>query len=222
MPLAEYAGLYSVNLRTIKRWKADGLSKSDETPLADPEAMLAWWQRNMKLRVPPGISAAVIEWRKSGKSITPADAAPHQESLPLVAAPKPVKDTDRQATLDQPVGDDEIGLEQTLRRLAMAEVRLSRVATDPGQTKAWLDTVSRMSSAAEKLRQEEERQGKLIPRDRAEMMIHEFHRPVEREIRLMLRSMCELLGLPISPEREDLWNRECDRLFARFKEEVFR
>jgi hypothetical protein len=79
-----------------------------------------------------------------------------------------------------------------------------------------------MSSAAERLRQEHERHGKLIPRDKAETMIHEFHQPVEREIRLLYRVMCEISGIPATPETEDLWNKECDRLFSRFKEEVFR
>jgi hypothetical protein len=132
------------------------------------------------------------------------------------------KSTDRRAEVEKPVAEEEIGIEQTLRRLAETEVRLSRVATDPGQTKAWLDTVARMSSAAERLRQEQERMGKLIPRDRAEVMIHEFHQPVEREIRLLYRVMCENCGLPATPETEDRWNKECDRLFARFAEEVFR
>ena len=142
--------------------------------------------------------------------------------LPLVPVKAPAKDPERQAAVDAPVDAEEIGLEQTLKRLGEMEVRLSRVATDPGQTKAWLDTISRMSSAAEKLRRESERMGKRIPRDKAETMIHEFHQPVEREIRLLYRSMCEITGIPATPETEGIWCRECDRLFSRFKEEVFR
>ena len=214
--LKEYAERYGADLRTVKRWKAHGVARQDELPLDDPEAMMAWWQRNMKLRVPPGITEAVVAWRKAGKSTGPVIEL--MPDLTLLDAPLP----DRQAQIEKPVAEDEIGLEHTLRRLAETEVRLSRVATDPGQTKAWLDTVARMSSAAERLRQEHERMGKLIPRDKAETMIHEFHQPVEREIRLLYRVMCELCGIPSTTETEDRWNKECDRLFSRFKEEVFR
>jgi hypothetical protein len=166
--------------------------------------------------VPAGITEAVVVWRRAGKS-TP----PPAEELALGKS-VPVEETARRTEIDRPVTEDEIGLEHTLRRLAETEVRLSRVATDPGQTKAWLDTVARMSSAAERLRQEHERMGKLIPRDKAETMIHEFHQPVEREIRLLYRVMCEDCGMPATPETEDRWNKECDRLFARFGQEVFR
>ena len=177
---------------------------------------MAWWQRSMKLRVPPGITEAVVKSRQAaGKTVEVA------EELPL-GKPVPVEETARRTEIDRPVTEEEIGLEHTLRRLAETEVRLSRVATDPGQTKAWLDTVARMSSAAERLRLEHERMGKLIPKDKAETMIHEFHQPVEREIRLLYRVMCEMAGIPATPETEDRWNKECDRLFSRFKEEVFR
>ena len=207
--LAEYGQKFGVDVRTVKRWKALGAERNDPAPLEDAERMLSWWQRNMKQRVPDGISAAVISARRE----QPAELARVVEEPALKK---------NRAAVDAPVDASELGLDQTLQRLAETEVRLSRIATDPGQTKAWLDTVARMTSAAEKVRQEMERHGKLIPRERAEVLVHDFHLPIEREIRLLCRAMAEALGLPQTPALEERWNRECDRVFARLGEEVFR
>jgi len=208
--LADYAVRYGVNPRSVKRWRAHGVAIGDLVPLEDAGKMVAWWGRNMKLRCPPGIMAAV-----------------RGDELPLDAPPKPEravvdKDEARKAALFAPVDETELGLEQTIKRLAENEVRLSRVAMDPGQARAWLDTVSRLGAEMGRLRVENEKLGKLIPRDRAETMIHEYHQPVEREVRLLYRVMCEITGMPQTPQAEDLWNKECDRLFARFQGEVFR
>ena len=217
--LADFARMYGADVRTVKRWRAKGREARDEIHLDDPEKVLSWWQRNMKLRVPPGIMDAVRKWRVAGKS---AGAPPMEEQAELPVAPAVDVDALRKASVERPVEEGEMGLEQTIRRLQENEVRFSRVALDPGQAKNWLDTISRMTSAVEKLRVEEEKLGKLIPKTKAETMIHEFHQPIEREVRLLLRGMAVILGLPVSPVMEEAWNKECDRLFTRFQEEVFR
>jgi len=217
--LADFARMYGADLRTVKRWRAKGREAKDEILFEDPEKVLGWWQRNMKLRVPPGILEAVRKWRVAGKS-TGGPVMDEQAELPV--APAVDLDAVRKASVDRPVEEEEKGLSQMIGRLQEMEVRFSRVATDPGQSKAWLDTIARFTSAVEKLRVEEEKQGKLIPKAKAETMIHEFHQPVEREVRLMLRAMAVVLGLPVTPVMEEAWNKECDRLFARFQEEVFR
>lgn len=221
--LRDYARQYGADERTVKRWRARGVENSDPLPLEDPEKMMGWWQRNMKQRVPPGITEAVIQWRKAGHSSAGVLEAVADE-LPLEpVGSKPVAAPDeRQKKVDQPVSEEEMGLERTYRRLQEMEVRLSRIATDPGQAKAWHDTVARMTTTAQKLREEMERGRILIPRERAEVLIHEFHVPVEREVRLLVRTMGEALGLPVTPAMEQTWNAECDRIFARFGEEVFR
>lgn len=221
--LADYAAMYGADPRTVKRWRATGRANGDEPPFEDPEAMMAWAQRNIKIRIPPGIQAAVVKWRKEGKSPVAAVSVPEQKEIPLADAGKLApRDDERAAVLSVPVSEEEMGLPQTLRRLNELEVKLARVATDPGQTKAWLDTVQRMGAVVKSLREEGEKQGKLIPRDRAEVMIHEFHVPVEREIRIMVREMGEILGIPVTPMVEQAWNKLCDRMFTRFGEEVFR
>ena len=219
--LDHYAAVYAANLRTVKRWRAHGRKLQDPAPLENPEAMLAWWTRCMKQSAPAGISAAVIAWRKEGKG-TPVVVVPKPDELLLVAAvAEPEKTVERAEVLDRPVTEDEIGLEQTLRRLAENEVRLSRMALDPGQAKPWLDTIARMSSAAKSLREESERKGKLIPKAKAEAAIQEFHGPIKSEFYLMDATMSQILGLPLSEAMQEAWRGECDRLFARFKEEVF-
>lgn len=112
------------------------------------------------------------------------------------------------------------GLEYELERLELLAAKLSVKAHEPGQAKPYLDTVARMVALTKQMREEAERQKRLLPRDLVETAIHEFHGPIEREIRLLYRSLCEILGLGASPDREDLWNRECDRLFTRFSQGV--
>lgn len=222
MSLEEYAERYGASVRTVKRWRAIGGECGDEVPLDDPEAMLAWWARRMKQRVPAGINLAVVAMRKAAgvpqvKLELPvvAEAAPAVVA-PVAAVPAPPPSD------DDPVRDEDLGLEQTLRRLREQEVKLSRKAGEPGQAKPWLDTIARLGTVEQKLREEQERQGKLVPRLWAEQAIHDFHRPIEREIRALYRSMCDALGLPPSPEREAQWHAQCDKVFARFGEEVLR
>ena len=112
------------------------------------------------------------------------------------------------------------GLEAELGRLETLAARLSIKSHEPGQAKAYLDTVARMGTLSAKLREEAERMKRLLPRDAVESAIHEFHGPIEREVRLLYRTMCELMGLPPTPEKEDVWNKELDRLFVRFQGEV--
>ena len=202
----EWAESYGSSARTLKRWAAHGRERGEECPLDDPGQMPAWWARHMSQRVPPKVQQAAAV----AGTISPA----------VEEAPVGAGETEVQEEIE--VREDELGLEKTLERLAIMEVKLSRKATEPGQTKAWLDTVARMGSVAERLRIEATRLGKLLPRDQVEEAIHAFHGPIEREIRLLYGTMCKALGLPPSPDREAVWHSEVDSLFGRFAEEVLR
>jgi hypothetical protein len=223
--IAFYAEIYAANLRTVKRWKALGRTTEDATPLDNAEAMLAWWARNMQLRVPDGINAAVIRQRKEKKANPAPVERPVTMELPRQDLPI-VEDLDkfaaRKALMDIPVDEKDIGPEHTLRRLLELEPRLHRLADQPGQAKDYSAIVARIGPAAKALREENERMRKLIPKAEAETMIHEYHAPLEREIRQLARSMCEILGLPPTPHLMEAWHKQCDRLFARFQQEVFR
>lgn len=196
--------IYKKSARTLKRYDQTGREVGDLCPLENPSAMPSWWQTHMKHQIPQ----VLLDAARSAK------LPPRQQAV----EDPPAGD----AEIPEEITAGEMGLERTLERLAKMEVKLHRSASDPGQTKPWLDTISRMSTVAEKLRVEAVRLGKLIPRDQVEEAIHSFHGPVEREIRLLYKTMCDALGLPPSPEKEARWNEEIDVVFRRFHEEVLR
>jgi hypothetical protein len=49
------AARYGVTPRTVKRWKAVGRAAEDVCPVEDPLALIEWWQRRMKWRVPASV-----------------------------------------------------------------------------------------------------------------------------------------------------------------------
>lgn len=179
------------------------MDAGDECPLDDPKKMVAWWERNMKHRVPEGIwnaagSEEMVEIPKVHQVIK-VPVAPVVEEIPTIG----------------------FGLEAEIDRLEKLAGMLGAVAAEPGKTKPYLDTIARLTKLTADLRVEAEKQGRLLPRDMVETAIHSFHGPIEREIRLMYRTMCEVLGIPPSPEREAKWHAEADRMFARFQSELF-
>jgi hypothetical protein len=203
-------------VRTVKEWVALGKEAGDPVPLDDGSALAAWWVRHMKHRVPDAILRAAA----AGKPLL---------ELPVVVPPAekaadPVAEVsaEESSEVELPVLAEELGLEKTLERLAQMEVRLSRKAHEPGQTKAWLDTVQRMTTVAQQLRVEATRLGNLLPKDLVEEAIHALHGPIEREIRLLYPTLCQVMGLPASPDREAQWSAEVDRIFVRFNEKVLR
>lgn len=202
----DLALVYAKSARTLKRYDQLGREVGDPCPLETPSLMPAWWQKHMKQQIPK----VILDAARAKTPPPPAAPSPKPEETPT--------DPDEEAE----VTEQEMGLEKTLERLSKMEVRLSRKANEPGQTKAWLDTISRMSSVAEKLRIEAVRLGKLLPRDQVEEALHTFHGPIEREIRLLYRTMSDVLGLQPSPEKEAKWNAEVDSIFRRFHKEVLR
>ena len=207
-PYRVLAVRYGIKVRSAKRWVAVGRENGDPCPLDDARGMVGWWTRNMKQRVPQEILAA------AGPDVVMEIPVARPAA---VVKPEPVAEAEVVVSLDLPDG---LGLEAELGRIEELARRLSVKAHEPGQAKAYLDTVARMGTLSEKLRSEAEKMKKLLPRDVVEAAIVEFHGPIEREVRLLYRTMVELIGLGPSPEKEDLWNRELDRLFVRFREEV--
>ncbi len=95
-----------------------------------------------------------------------------------------------------------------------------RLATDPGGTKPWLDTISRMTSVSTKLREEMEKLGQLLPKEMVEGFLIELVQPVEQGVRGLYAVMCSATGVAACPKAEDRWNRECDRFFGRITKGV--
>lgn len=83
---ARYEKLYCKKWRQIRRWIDRGEERADPCPLHDPAKMPAWWERNMKWRVPAEIETAAIA------STVPGDPAPDQSSptLPDDPVPRPM------------------------------------------------------------------------------------------------------------------------------------
>ena len=181
--------------------------------------MLGWWGRWMKQKPPLGLTQAVLNHRaaqppqpgREGRAVKPVRGQQH-------AAPTAAPGIEQ---LDFDVAGFQVGTEHTLARLLKLELELHRFATDPGQAAPYLATVARIGPAAKALREEELSLGKLIPREMAEKLIHEFHVPLEREFRLLIRVMAGIMQVPMTPQLEDAWHRECDKLERRFHEEVF-
>jgi hypothetical protein len=192
--LAEYADRYGKSLRTVKRWRAIGEEAGDRCPLESPEKMMAWWQRHMRQKPPDGLL----------KQLGGPIAVP--ESKPEVPS--------------EPAGDEQPGMEAALKRLEDTEVLLHGQATQPGGTKPWLDTLARMTTLRGKLREELEKEGRLLPKDMVERTIHELHGPIALGVRGMYRTMCELLPAVPDPVKEAEWGKACDQLFERLGKEV--
>mgnify|MGYP000521875682 CR=1 FL=1 len=205
-----YADLYQADERTIKRWVGIGrkCEPADELDLDNPEQVYEWWSRNMKAKCPDGILSALVKFRKASPvKKEAAEVVDVEVEVPAVP--------------ELPVTDAEKGMDEMLDRLQDVEVKLSRRATEPGQAKAWLDTVARIGSVSSAVRAEKEELGKLIPKDLAEMLIREFHGPIEQGVRGMYPAFCQATGQVQSPANQARWDALCDSLFSRFTEEVF-
>ncbi len=73
--LTAYAERYDANLRTVKRWIADGRNATppDPCPLDSPAQMPEWWTRHKTQRVPAAIlAAASADQEKAPAAVQPA------------------------------------------------------------------------------------------------------------------------------------------------------
>lgn len=57
----EYGRRYDAKARTIRSWVRDGQKCGDLPPLEDPAALVTWWARRRRNRVPPGILSAAAQ-----------------------------------------------------------------------------------------------------------------------------------------------------------------
>lgn len=206
-----YAEQYAQSERTVKRWKSLGLKNNDPIDLDDPEKVYIWWTRNMIKDHPPGILQALVEWRKLHPQI----------ATTATTTAEPTEPTPSGAAFDQPITDDERGLDAMFARLEEFEVHFAREARQPGGAKTWLDTISRLTATMEKLRVEKEKAGQLIPKDQAEMILASLHSPIETAVRHSSADFCKACGVPHTPAIEAMWNITCDRIFTQLCQEVF-
>ena len=220
-PLVHYAQAYDTSPRTIKRWKGQG------APLDDPEGMLAWWPSVSPQKAPAGIYQAVIEARKGAafeagdereRARVPVPEGELDLSEPIARAQASEKLPDGpRPPLVVPEGR---GLEAELERLENLAARLSVTASEPGQAAAYIAAVGKMIIMQQKLREEWEKSGRLVPKELVEAALVDLHSSIAGAVRAMFKEMCIAMGVPAMPAGEEKWNEACDALFARFQGEV--
>lgn len=68
---ARYSARYNRGWRQIRRWVEAGERSGVRCPLEDPQALMAWWPRHFKWRVPAEIEQAAFEATKLGQAALP-------------------------------------------------------------------------------------------------------------------------------------------------------
>jgi hypothetical protein len=198
-------GVYGKKMRTLKRWVAIGEAAGEPAPLDRPAEMVGWWERRMTCRVPEEI------WKAAGPLVK-MEVKKAVKTVPEVPAEDPAD--------EEVVIPEGRGVEAELERLENLAARLSVTAHEPGQAKNYTAAVSQMSILTKRLREEAEKMRRLIQRDEAERAIHEFHGPIEREMRAMVNEMGRILGVEVSPPVLGAWNKALDDVFSRMGAEV--
>lgn len=140
--LHEYVPIYGRTVRVIKRWIEIGRAAKptpELPPLDDPEAMLTWWPRHMKWKVPDELlaAAATAKGRRAsaatpsqptpkGAATPPATPTPEVKApaLPASSAPPPPPPPDR------PLVPADFG--------SVEELTLSEILTSHRQTISFL------------------------------------------------------------------------------------
>ncbi len=211
------AARYSASERTLKRWAQIGRKQADPCPLGDAAAMVEWWGRNMRHEVPAKIMAAAGD-----NATTPV--------RPLV--PRPPGDPAAGRTTLASVGDEEIGLDATLKRLRESEVQAHRIyieALETGQdARAKLAQRSFSDLAKEVIRVEGlarkslEASRALIPRVEAEMVLGDLHQGVLGGLRAMGAHVFREFGLPATPASDVKWQALVDDFCNQLQTQVFR
>ncbi len=85
---ARYCARYKRGWRQIRRWVEAGERSGDRCPLEDPRALMAWWPRHFKWRVPAEIEQAAVEATKPPSSSEHA-APPTFEEAGSASPPPP-------------------------------------------------------------------------------------------------------------------------------------
>ena len=177
-------------------------------PLDVPENMAAWWEKNMTQRAPDSIIGA----------------AARETELPLGAADVP-------KTEIVPVGDDEIGVIATQKRMRNAEVLLYRQyleaveSKDEGKIRAalrnWNDISDQVRTIAKVAREDEIARRDLIPRIEAEAQLVELHAAIFSAVRGLFASISRAYNIHLTPENEEKWMTLTDTFCLTLRSEVF-
>lgn len=210
--LQQKAEFYEVSRRTIINWKRAG------APLSDPAAMVGWWHRKFPgIPLNQGIAKALLRVSPTGAVAPPAAERPSPwRAVPGAEAPAgdPVA-----------VDPDDIGFDQTHRRLLEEEARLgkriSQLEAEGRSLEAdalrgpWLQICERLRTAETSALRNALQRGDLL----AKGPVEEAYRALVSTHPRLLRAELKLVReqLP-GPPPADLWDREVDRVL----DEIFR
>jgi hypothetical protein len=210
-PGSPYEEIYQTDIRTIKRWRADGARHDPPLypPLDDPQRMAAWWRAVKTRRVPPRLVQL-------------------EEDAPLAAAPpSPAASAPPAAPA---VVDLETGYTATLDRLRIAEAiaaqRYATAAASPdeavratasGLKREWMDLV-------DTARTYERDRAKILREagetwDRAAVVeaitsIHNIIAPGVRRLWRNVRRRHAQFHALTAAQQDEVFAREADALFS--------
>lgn len=84
---ARYSKMYAKGWRQIRRWVERGEKAGDRCPLEDPRALMQWWPRHFKWRVPPEIEQAAFAASKTSPPPVSSAGPPAADPPPPPADP---------------------------------------------------------------------------------------------------------------------------------------
>lgn len=225
---AEYAAIFDVDVRTIKRWVKSGRDASppDMPPLDDPARMPEWWARVMENRCPRKIHEAAARARKS-TAADPRPLSPALSAAPAAAAP--------------PADDDgKVGIAAALDRMQREERAAHRryeqaCQPDPdsgeinqGAAKnalaVWMDLAEKMRALEKSSVDVLAASGETLRKHDVRAALVEIHANIAAGVRNLFRAARPLMpGIDKSHAREQdaIFDAEVDRLFEQFHRSEF-
>jgi|GEM_PF-3527242 len=214
-----YAALFSQTARTINRWIAHGKAQDSPPPLDDPEAMIGWWMKHMKHRVP----ASLLRF-KAPPSAVDSPQGPGTEP------PEAGEGEPRAAGVPE---RGSVGMAGMLKRMREAErdaaekYQLAQGAEPPDPSliemrrRAW----DRMAETLRKLEKDSPRileaSGDVLPRAETVSELGQMLGVFALTWRGFARRMLPVMrGMSIE-QSDKHWNLESDRVFAGFQKSRF-
>lgn len=213
------AEFYGAGEKTVKTWAKIGREAGDPAPFADPEGMVAWWERLrekgiLKHRVPENLLAAATKWK--AKLQPPAEAAP-AAAVPAMLDLSEFDNVD--LTFDVGAKMAELNYKVHAKML-----RDALESNDPAKMRAAHSAYEKafeiyISAEGRKTKIMAE-QGLMVARADVERTIVQLHAPIPRRLRASLRAAYRMLPEPRPPQ--DVWNGMVEKMVAEASHDLIR
>lgn len=218
---ADYAATYNVAVREIKRWVAKGRAAKpiDPPPLDDPVAMLDWWPKHNKRRVPQRLLDAADRHRDPSPPAPPASLREPSPDGPDAVQPDPPATPEPREL--QP---EELTFGANIDRMRRAVAEAHReyegalAANDEGRAqnamRRWADLSENLRKLEKDRADVEQAMGDTIPRAAVARVLGEVHGTIASGLRAMVRRIRPELEAAPPDAWDPIWQRELDRLFG--------